>query len=96
MVHPSRRWNRFPCPRSHSAKRADRMERLGLFLDGNSGAAAFSLPQTKDGLEEQGGRQPLLLMFEKTAARTDARTNRQGKQKGLLRAALRITCRSAA
>jgi hypothetical protein len=28
------------------------MERLGLFLDGNSGAPAFSLPQTKDELEE--------------------------------------------
>jgi hypothetical protein len=28
------------------------MERLGLFFDGNSGAPAFSLPQTKDELEE--------------------------------------------
>jgi len=28
------------------------MERLGLFFDGNSGAPAFSLPQTKDGIEE--------------------------------------------
>jgi hypothetical protein len=52
MVRPSQRRNRFPCPGSHSTERADRMERLGLFFDGNSGAPAFSLPQTKDRVEE--------------------------------------------
>ena len=28
------------------------MERLGLFFDDSSSAPAFSLPQTKDGIEE--------------------------------------------
>jgi len=51
------------------------MERLGLFLDGNSGAAAFSLPQTKDGVEET--RQ----MFEEDSGedRGDCGPSRQAK-----------------
>jgi len=48
MVHSGRRWNHFACPGSDTADRADRLERLGLFLDGHSCTPAFYLSQTEN------------------------------------------------
>ena|SRR5215813_3230994 len=53
MERPGRRGNDFVCPGSHPAARANDLERLGLFFDGNSGTATFRLPQAKDGAAER-------------------------------------------
>ena len=47
------RRNRIAGTGSDLAGREDPMERLGLFLDGDSGAAAFGLPEEKDDLRGQ-------------------------------------------
>ena len=81
MEHPGWHWNRFPRPRSHSTEGADRMERVGLFFDGNSGAPAFSLPQTKDGIEETRRKAAAFVDVQENSGedRCENRPSRQAK-----------------
>src|SRR5436190_16115402 len=88
MVRAGRRRNHFACPRSDPAEGADRMERLGVFLDGHSRAATFSLPQTADRAEEGSQKSelrrkkfPLRLTNESIPRRTFGEPRRSADMK---------------
>ena len=78
MEHPGWHWNRFPRPRSHSTEGADRMERLGLFFDGSSGASAFRIPEKKDEGERRKEVKSKMEEFRRT--NEDSLIRNPGKQ----------------
>ena len=72
MEHSGRRGNHFVCPGFNPAARANRLERLGLFFDDRSCAAAFGLSQAKNGAEvRQNGAEGISDIEVKFAAATE-------------------------
>jgi len=58
MEHPGRCGNHFVSFSCNPAGKANRLERLGLFFDVYSCAAAFRLLQAEDGAEERRQNEP--------------------------------------
>jgi hypothetical protein len=80
MERPGRHWNCFVGSSSDSAARANRVERLGLFLDDHSCAASFRLSEATNRAEvrsENGVRGTRDM--EGKVTRVGARTEQRGR-----------------